>query len=79
MAKRKSKPLNGLIVNVPESTELGVVVEASKIRGNLYKATIISKTEVIIAKFKLNAPETKEPAEYIDWHAYRLEAIAKCL
>lgn len=75
----KSNPLIGLVVNLPESTEAGVVVDFSKIRGNLYKATILGKVNIYVAKFHLNAPEVNEPVEYVDWNCYDIENIQNCL
>lgn len=76
---KKSNPLIGLVVNLPESAEAGVVLDSTKIRGNLYKATIIGKMNIYVAKFHLNAPEVNESMEYVDWHRYDIESIQKYL
>lgn len=74
MAK-KSNPLIGLVVNLPESTGAGVILDSARIRGSLYKATILGKMNIYVAKFHLNAPEVNEPVEYVDWHCYDIESI----
>lgn len=67
MKKSKANPVIGLVVNLPESTQTGVVLDAVKLRGNLYKATIIGADAVLyIVKFRLNAPEIDQPIEYVD-------------
>lgn len=81
MKKLNRTNLTGLVVNLPDSPdEIGVVLDATKYRKNLYKMTILSKDNyILIAKVKLNAPEINEPIEYIDFHAYNTLQIANSL
>lgn len=77
--KPKTNPLIGLLVGTPSNAGAAVVVDATKIRGNLYKGTMISKEYVITAKFRLNSPEVNEPIDYVDYHAYKTTSITQCL
>lgn len=77
--KSKTNPLIGLIVGTPFYVGAAVVVDATKIRGNLYKGTMISKEYVITAKFRLNSPEVDEPIDYVDYHIYKTTSITQCL
>ena len=59
--------LIGLVVNLPESTQIGVVLDATRIRGSLYKATILGEdASLYLVKFILNVPEVDQPVEYTD-------------
>lgn len=77
--KSKTNPLIGLLVGTPLNDGAAVVVDATKIRGNLYKGTIISKEHIIVAKFRLNSPEVNEPIDYVDYHAYKTSSLTQCL
>lgn len=77
--KSKTNPLIGLVVSTPSNVGIAVVVDATKIRGNLYKGTMISKEYVITAKFRLNPPEVGEPIDYVDYHIYKTISITQYL
>ena len=67
----RQKSLVGLVVQLPNSDHIGVIIDATRQRENLYKGTIIMYTgEVMIARFYLNAPEIDVPINYKEWHIY---------
>ena len=76
----KQKSLIGLVVQLPNSEKVGVIIDATRQRENLYKGTIIMYTgEVMIARFSVNKPEIDEPIEYKEWHVYNPKHIGGLL
>lgn len=76
----RQKSLVGLVVQLPNSTHTGVIIDATRQRENLYKGTIVMHTgEVMIARFSVNKPEIDEPINYKEWHIYNPKHIGGLL
>lgn len=72
--------IQGLVVNLPEGPRIGVIIDATKQRDNLYKATVVcSDATIMIAQFRLNASETGEQVQYIDYTFYDFDKILRCI
>ena len=75
-----SRTLNGLVVELPDGSGSGVVVDATKQGSNLYKVTIITNDgAVLIAQFRANSSNVGEDITYVDYYGYYPNEISKLL
>lgn len=70
----------GLVVNLPDCSGTGVVLDATRQGKGLYKATIVCDNgDLMIAQFKTNSIRIGEDIEYIDYSSFSPRDIAKLL
>lgn len=75
-----NKTLNGLVVELPDSSGNGVVLDATKQGVDLYKATIVCDNgDIMIAQFKTDSIKVGENITYIDYYGYNPNEISKLL
>ena len=75
-----NKTLVGLVVNLPDSSSTGVVLDATRQGKDLYKATIVCNNgDLLVAQFKTNSIRVGEEIEYIDYSFFSPRDIAKLL
>ena len=80
MKSKMKRPLQGLVVDLPENEGIGVILGAHRLNNNTYVGNMMGENgRTYWAKFVFNSRETNTPITYVKHFSYDAMAVADFL